>query len=222
MAFVSPDRNALTLFLSTMRKKFTRSLPDDAIRVRKVTHTRQHNAPARRYETKHRAGSMTPNTSQNITLSEVKTCINIYILHRLNKNISVCWRFSESEVVSFLGELWTRSTSTGNERVNSNTPSISNIQNVCKSGTSPLSWSCQQLRQVSWCVTVIVVSINPVFLVTLDKWSLKKRLLVWSTKLLVVTRQPPPELRHLLTSYWTFSMMNAVMLNLEDTSNGAK
>ncbi|KAG7162376.1 putative olfactory ionotropic receptor IR4-like 9 [Homarus americanus] len=37
------------------------------------------------------------------------------------------------------------------------------------------------LRQVSWCVTVVVVSDDPAFLAAFAEWSLKGRLLVWST-----------------------------------------
>ena len=62
---------------------------------------------------------------------------------------------------------------------------------------------------------VVVVSEDPVFLVDFAEWSLRGRLLVWATKLLVVTRLVVRHLETLLPTYWTFSMMNAVFLNLE-------
>ncbi|XP_069160497.1 uncharacterized protein [Procambarus clarkii] len=71
------------------------------------------------------------------------------------------------------------------------------------------------VRQVSWCVTVVVVSDDLAFLAAFAQWSLKDRLLVWSTRLLVVTSLPTPTMRELLFSYWTFSMMNAMMINVE-------
>ncbi|KAG7163538.1 Ionotropic receptor 93a-like 9 [Homarus americanus] len=66
-------------------------------------------------------------------------------------------------------------------------------------------------------VRVVVVSHDPVFLATFAEWSLKGRLLVWATKLLVVTSLPLPQLHSLLSSHWTFSMMNTILLNLDDT-----
>ncbi|XP_042227728.1 glutamate receptor ionotropic, delta-1-like, partial [Homarus americanus] len=73
------------------------------------------------------------------------------------------------------------------------------------------------VRMESRCVRVVVVSHDPVFLNTFAEWSLKGRLLVWATKLLVVTSLPLPQLHALLSSHWTFSMMNTILLNLEDT-----
>ncbi|XP_042231349.1 uncharacterized protein LOC121872583 [Homarus americanus] len=75
----------------------------------------------------------------------------------------------------------------------------------------------RQVRMESRCVRVVVVSHDPVFLDTFAEWSLKGRLLVWATKLLVVTSLPLPQLHALLSSHWTFSMMNTILLNLEDT-----
>ncbi|KAG7163523.1 Ionotropic receptor 21a-like 3 [Homarus americanus] len=75
----------------------------------------------------------------------------------------------------------------------------------------------RQMRMRSWCKQVVVVSHDPVFLANFAEWSLKGRLLVWATKLLVVTSLPLPQLHALLSSHWTFSMMNTILLNLEDT-----
>ncbi|XP_069190872.1 uncharacterized protein [Procambarus clarkii] len=72
------------------------------------------------------------------------------------------------------------------------------------------------LRQVSWCVTVVVVSDDLTFLATFAQWSLKGRLLVWSTRLLVVTRLPLHHLQQVLSNNYTFLMMNAMLLVLNN------
>ncbi|XP_069951453.1 ionotropic receptor 21a-like [Cherax quadricarinatus] len=72
----------------------------------------------------------------------------------------------------------------------------------------------RRLRQVSWCVTVVVVSDNADFLNTFAECSLKVRLLVWSTRLLAVTRL---QVYQLLSKHWTFSMMNAMLVVLNET-----
>ncbi|KAK3892962.1 hypothetical protein Pcinc_003141 [Petrolisthes cinctipes] len=71
---------------------------------------------------------------------------------------------------------------------------------------------------MSWCVTVVVVSDDLTFLTTFAEWSLKSRLLVWSTRLLVITRLPREDLVLILSSRWTFSMTNAMMLNVDQSS----
>ncbi|XP_071545437.1 uncharacterized protein [Panulirus ornatus] len=71
----------------------------------------------------------------------------------------------------------------------------------------------RKLRQLSWCVTVVVVSDDPVFLATFAEWSLKGRLLLWSTRLLVLTRLPLQQLQGLQK---TFAMTNAMLLIVED------
>ncbi|XP_071545438.1 uncharacterized protein [Panulirus ornatus] len=81
-----------------------------------------------------------------------------------------------------------------------------------------LSWMVSQareMRQLSWCVTVVVVSDDPVFLATFAQWSLKGRLLVWSTRLLVLTRLPLQQLQDL---HEVLSMTNAMLLIVEDVS----
>ncbi|XP_050712684.1 uncharacterized protein LOC126996356 [Eriocheir sinensis] len=75
-----------------------------------------------------------------------------------------------------------------------------------------------QVRQLSWCTVVVVVSHDPAFLAAFAEWSLRGRLLVWSTRLVVVTRLTLPQLRALLPTHWTFAMMNAVFLNMEGDS----
>lgn len=60
---------------------------------------------------------------------------------------------------------------------------------------------------------VTVVSHDEDFLVDFAKWSLRGRLLVWATRLTVVTALTISELQTLLAAYWTFSMMNTVFVN---------
>ncbi|XP_069188820.1 glutamate receptor ionotropic, delta-1-like [Procambarus clarkii] len=74
----------------------------------------------------------------------------------------------------------------------------------------------QQLRQVSWCVTVVVVSDDLAFLAAFAQWSLKGRLVGPATRLLAVTNASlvnNPDLSR------TYSMMNAMMLVVEDFQN---
>ncbi|KAK3885058.1 hypothetical protein Pcinc_010712 [Petrolisthes cinctipes] len=75
---------------------------------------------------------------------------------------------------------------------------------------------------MSWCVVVVVVSDDQTFLATFAEWSLKGRLLVWSTRLLVVTRLPREDLVIILSSLRTFSMTNAMMLNAEQSSHSLR
>ncbi|XP_071545435.1 probable glutamate receptor [Panulirus ornatus] len=77
----------------------------------------------------------------------------------------------------------------------------------------------RRLRQLSWCVTVVVVSDDPVFLAAFAQWSLKGRLLVWSTRLLVLTRLPLQQLQDLQE---TFSMTNAMLLIMDDSDESVK
>ncbi|XP_045111733.1 uncharacterized protein LOC123504892 [Portunus trituberculatus] len=71
------------------------------------------------------------------------------------------------------------------------------------------------VRLLSFCSMVVVVSQDPDFLFTFAEWSLKGRLLVWATKLVVVTRLPLLKVQDLLPVHWTFSMMNTIFLNIK-------
>ncbi|XP_063886376.1 uncharacterized protein LOC135114404 [Scylla paramamosain] len=73
----------------------------------------------------------------------------------------------------------------------------------------------RQVRRLSLCSMVVVVSLDHDFLIAFAEWSLKGRLLVWTTKLVVVSRLTIPQLQDLLPAHWTFSMMNTVFLNME-------
>ncbi|XP_063886359.1 uncharacterized protein LOC135114386 [Scylla paramamosain] len=77
----------------------------------------------------------------------------------------------------------------------------------------------RQVRRLSWCTMVVVVSHDPAFLVAFAESSLRGRLLVWATKLLIVTRLALRHLQSLLSTHWTFSMMNTVFLNFEEVPN---
>ncbi|XP_042233744.1 probable glutamate receptor [Homarus americanus] len=87
--------------------------------------------------------------------------------------------------------------------------------NMTQAQLSRVVDEARRLRQVSWCVTVVVVSDDPAFLAAFAEWSLKGRLLVWSTRLLVVTRLPLPELQLL---HKMMSSRNAMLLIVDATS----
>lgn len=59
---------------------------------------------------------------------------------------------------------------------------------------------------------VVVVSDSPVFLATFAEAADSSRLMVWETKLLVVTRLNKQNVYKLLQDFWTFSMMNTIFL----------
>ncbi|XP_050733861.1 glutamate receptor ionotropic, delta-2-like [Eriocheir sinensis] len=67
-------------------------------------------------------------------------------------------------------------------------------------------------RRLSWCVTVVVVSDDPVFLSAFAEAADSGRLMVWETRMLVVTRAAKPQIMNLMKNYWTFSMMNTMFL----------
>ncbi|XP_042860396.1 ionotropic receptor 21a-like [Penaeus japonicus] len=71
-------------------------------------------------------------------------------------------------------------------------------------------------RLLSWNVCVVVASEDLNFLTSFAEVALQGRLLVWTTKLLLVTSVALQELRDVLRTHWVFSMMNAVVVVLED------
>ncbi|KAK4315440.1 hypothetical protein Pmani_013357 [Petrolisthes manimaculis] len=77
--------------------------------------------------------------------------------------------------------------------------------------------SAQQMRKLSSLVTVVLVSEDVEFLVRMGGWAKENRLLVWRTRLVVVTRLPIPHLQALFSSSWTYSMMNTLVVNVEDS-----
>ncbi|XP_071527035.1 ionotropic receptor 21a-like [Panulirus ornatus] len=94
--------------------------------------------------------------------------------------------------------------------------------NVTLAMLSHLISQARRLRLGSWCVSVVVASHDPEFLIAFAESSLKGRFLVWATRLLVVTRLTLPQLYALLPTHWTFSMMNTIFLNLENTSTSRR
>ncbi|XP_071526984.1 probable glutamate receptor [Panulirus ornatus] len=72
----------------------------------------------------------------------------------------------------------------------------------------------KRLRQLSWCMTVVVMSDDPAFLAAFAHWSHKDGVLLWSTKLLAVTRLSLPQLQDLKK---TFSMTNAMLLIINNS-----
>ncbi|XP_071548430.1 glutamate receptor ionotropic, kainate 4-like, partial [Panulirus ornatus] len=77
----------------------------------------------------------------------------------------------------------------------------------------------RRLRQVSWCLTVVVVSDDPAFLTAFLEGFSKGRVLAWPTRVLAVTRLPYQSLRNL---HKTFSMTNAMMFIVENHSGNIK
>ncbi|KAK8393816.1 hypothetical protein O3P69_006853 [Scylla paramamosain] len=76
----------------------------------------------------------------------------------------------------------------------------------------------RRMRLMSWCTLVVVFSDNPTFLSVFAEMVDKGRLMVWETKLLVITRLPLPNLQDLLKNYWSFSMMNTIFFKLNSSS----
>nr|XP_027210611.1 glutamate receptor ionotropic, delta-1-like [Penaeus vannamei] len=80
----------------------------------------------------------------------------------------------------------------------------------------------RQIRLNYRCTNVVVISRDLTFLTAFAKRSLQDRLLVWSTKLLLVTRRALREVQELLEAHWTFSMLNTALLNLWEDEGGAR
>nr|XP_053641801.1 probable glutamate receptor [Cherax quadricarinatus] len=71
------------------------------------------------------------------------------------------------------------------------------------------------LRQQSWCIAVMVVSDDAAFLAAFAECSFQGRLLVWSNRLLALTRLSLPQLHQL---HGTFSQTNSVLLLVKDVA----
>lgn len=72
------------------------------------------------------------------------------------------------------------------------------------------------MRLRSWCVKVVVVSDNSGFLAAYAEASDSGRLMVWGTRLLVVTSLDMPRLQGLLKGYWSFSIINSMFVNMQE------
>ena len=77
-------------------------------------------------------------------------------------------------------------------------------------------------RRLSSNVVVVVVSEERDFLASFAGASLGRPLLQWDTRLLLVTRLAPQELRALLSDHWAFSMTNTMLINLEEHRGGRR
>ncbi|XP_063875883.1 uncharacterized protein LOC135108648 [Scylla paramamosain] len=74
----------------------------------------------------------------------------------------------------------------------------------------------RRLRLLTWCMAVVVMSDNPTFLSAFAEASDKERLIVWTTKLVVVTSVTMPHLHSLLQDYWIFSRMNTLFIKSKE------
>ncbi|XP_066984761.1 ionotropic receptor 21a-like [Macrobrachium rosenbergii] len=75
--------------------------------------------------------------------------------------------------------------------------------------------TARKLRRLSRNELVVVVSANVEFVKSFAEYSLKGRLLVWSSRFILVTKLPVLNLQQLLMNHWTFLMMNAMAINSE-------
>ncbi|XP_045114828.1 uncharacterized protein LOC123506645 [Portunus trituberculatus] len=76
----------------------------------------------------------------------------------------------------------------------------------------------RQMRLMSWCALVVVFSDNPTFLSVFAEMADEGRLMVWETRLLVITRLALSNLENLMQNYWTFSMMNTMFMKIKETT----
>ncbi|MPC40166.1 hypothetical protein E2C01_033721 [Portunus trituberculatus] len=67
----------------------------------------------------------------------------------------------------------------------------------------------------SWMVVVVVVSDDPVFLAAFTQQARKSRLLVWTTRFLVVSRRAPHSLHPL---HETLALTNSLLLVVDDAA----
>nr|XP_053632773.1 glutamate receptor-like [Cherax quadricarinatus] len=75
------------------------------------------------------------------------------------------------------------------------------------------------LKKVSTHTTIVVISDDPVFLAGVVKWFTKGRLLVWSTRFLVITRL---SLSQLQLHYTVFSKMNIMLIIINNNTTTIK
>ncbi|XP_042867594.1 glutamate receptor ionotropic, delta-2-like [Penaeus japonicus] len=74
----------------------------------------------------------------------------------------------------------------------------------------------RKIRKASRCVSVVVISKSEKVLSAFAESSLLGRLLVWETRLLLVTQLGSAVLDSLVHEHWNFAMMNTAALNLEE------
>ncbi|MPC95642.1 hypothetical protein E2C01_090861 [Portunus trituberculatus] len=71
----------------------------------------------------------------------------------------------------------------------------------------------------SWMVVVVVVSDDPVFLDAFAQQARKGRLLVWATRLIVVSRRAPPNFHPI---HQTLALTNSLLLLVDDAAGVAR
>ncbi|MPC14309.1 Glutamate receptor U1 [Portunus trituberculatus] len=71
----------------------------------------------------------------------------------------------------------------------------------------------------SWMVVVVVVSDDPVFLAAFAQQARKGRLLVWATRLIVVSRRAPPNFHPI---HQTLALTNSLLLLVDDAAGMAR
>ncbi|XP_071516179.1 ionotropic receptor 93a-like [Panulirus ornatus] len=94
--------------------------------------------------------------------------------------------------------------------------------NTTQTNIEHLMKLARQVRQSSWCLTVVVTSDEPTFLKRVAHVSREVRLLVWRTRLLLVGHVALPEVFSLLQHHWSFSMMNTMFINLNQTDSHSR
>ncbi|XP_037797032.1 uncharacterized protein LOC119592274 [Penaeus monodon] len=77
------------------------------------------------------------------------------------------------------------------------------------------------ISRLSFASVSVSCSEDLTFLTSFAERSLEGRLFVWTTRLLLVTRLALSDLRDVLSSRWTFSMMNTVALNVEENGRSS-
>ncbi|XP_045611359.2 ionotropic receptor 21a-like [Procambarus clarkii] len=78
----------------------------------------------------------------------------------------------------------------------------------------------RSFRDMVWLLTVVVVSDDPAFLSAFAEVADEERLLVWSTRVLVVSNLDLGDLARLLASYRAFATMNVMAVTPEEEEEG--
>ncbi|KAK4311837.1 hypothetical protein Pmani_016697 [Petrolisthes manimaculis] len=72
-----------------------------------------------------------------------------------------------------------------------------------------------QMKQAIALAKKVLVSVDPAFIALWAKVADEERLLVWRSKVLVVSRLPRPSLHPLLSTHWALANMNVMLVNAE-------
>ncbi|XP_071542918.1 uncharacterized protein [Panulirus ornatus] len=99
---------------------------------------------------------------------------------------------------------------------------VSTAANVSWASLAKAIVHARQLRGRSRYVTMLVVSDDLNFLAAFAELSVRGRLLVWDTRLLLLSHLPLWQVQHLLRTHWTYTMMRAVFILPSNTSDVQK